>query len=112
MRREIAEFDYLDDSEQYVELENNLQQVLEDISEICTTNNKKIVDEHLGRSDDPNQGFNETKTWAMKKRLAPKNTLDNPAAKKDAEGTLITDKSLLKNCMRKLIKNGYLPTQL
>ena len=42
--------------------------------------------------------------WKMKKKLAPKNTLDPPAAKKDQHGTLITDKSQLE----KLYDKTYL----
>ena len=34
----------------------------------------------------------QPKTWKLKKRLAPKNTIDPPAAKKDKFGNLVTDK--------------------
>ena len=43
-------------------------------------------------------------TWVMKKRLAPKNTSDNPAAKKDAKGTRINH--FWKNFMRNLMKKS------
>ena len=78
-----------------------LENVDKDIADHVSAKNKKIVEEHLGWNDDPLLGFNQTKMWKMKKKLAPKNTLDQPAAKKDHSGNLITDKIQLENCMKK-----------
>ena len=44
---------------------------------------------------DPLDGFNQSGTWALKKKLAPKNAEDPPMAKKDTFGNLITDKKQL-----------------
>ena len=35
------------------------------------------------------------KTWALKKKLAPKNTIDPPSAKRNADGELVTNKEEL-----------------
>ena len=46
---------------------------------------------------DPLAGFNVANTWKLKKRLAPKNTVDPPMAKKDALGNLVTEKKQLED---------------
>ena len=62
---------------------------------ICASKNKDIVDEYLGKTKDTSEGFNQVKTWSLKKKLAPKNVIDTPAAKLNEEGKLVTDKSEL-----------------
>ena len=52
-----------------------------------------MVEEYLGSQDDAIEGFNQPKTW----KLAPKNTFDPPAAKKDRFGNLVTDKKGLED---------------
>ena len=42
------------------------------------------------------EGFSQAKTWSLRKKLSPKNTIDAPAAKKDAHGNLVTDRKELK----------------
>ena len=76
---------------------------------ICASEHKKTVDDYLGRNDDPFVGYNQAKTWALKKRLAPKNTLDHPAAKKDSNGTLVTDKSQLEKLYEKTYEERLTP---
>ena len=49
----------------------------------------------MGEIRDPLDGFNQLKTWNLKKKLAPKNTLEASAAKKDSQGNLITDRTKL-----------------
>ena len=95
IKQQLAEFENLDEVEKCVEASDKLEKIIEDIAEICASANKKTVDDYLGRNDDPFLGYNQAKTWALTKRLAPKNTLDYPAAKKDSNGTLVTDKSQL-----------------
>ena len=58
-------------------------------------------DEDLGRNEDLVAGFNQTRMWKMKKRLAPKKTMDPPAAKKDHNGTLIVEKAQLEKLYEK-----------
>ena len=41
--------------------------------------------------DDVLEGFSHANTWTMMKKLAPKNTFDPPAAKRDTDGNLVTD---------------------
>ena len=64
---QLAQFDNLDDIEKSEDTAEALEKVLEDISEVCAATNKRIVDEHLGRHKDPLEGFNQNKTWTMKK---------------------------------------------
>lgn len=62
---------------------------------MCADRNKKIVEEYLGKTGDTIEGYNQVKTWAMKKKLCPKNSIDPPCAKKDKDGNLVTSKSAL-----------------
>ena len=57
--------------------------------------NRDIVNEYLRDRADTIEGHSQAKTWNLIKKLAPKNTLDPPAGKKDNEGNLITDRVAL-----------------
>ena len=81
-----------------IDIENTKEKfnkVVEAIAKICCEKNKKIVDEYLSKQDDEIEGFSQAKTWKLKKKLVPKNTIDPPAAKKDKFGNLVTDKDAL-----------------
>ena len=80
---------------EYESYNDELENVLEEIADICAQKNKDIVEEYLGNTDDGLEGFNQAKVWTLKKKLSPKNSEDPPMAKKDKNGTLITDKKLL-----------------
>ena len=41
------------------------------------------------------EGFTQTKVWSLKKKLAPKASIDPPSAKRDKDGKLVTNKSEL-----------------
>ena len=84
-----------DNDPEYETYNNGLENVLEEIADICAQKNKDIVEEYLGNTDDGLEGFNQAKVWTLKKKLSPKNSEDPPMAKKDKNGTLITDKKLL-----------------
>ena len=45
--------------------------------------------------NDPLNGFNQIGTWKLKKKLAPKNSVEPTMAKKDSLENLISDKSQL-----------------
>ena len=62
------------------------------------------MDEYLGKTGDVIDGYDQAKTWALKKKLCPKNTFEAPAAKKDDNGKLITDRRALEN----LYSNTYI----
>ena len=89
----IALHDNTDDC--FDDKESELENVMEEIASICAQKNKDIIKEHLGSADDGLEGFNQAKTWALKKKLSPKNTEEPPMAKKDPSGALITDKKSL-----------------
>ena len=82
---------------EYYDKQEELDNVIEDIAEKCAKKNSDLVKKYLGDKDDGLAGFNQAKTWALKKKLSPKNTEEPPAAKKDAKGNLITDRKLLEN---------------
>ena len=60
------------DEDEYDDKKSELENVLEDIASLCAQKNKDIIDEHLGNIDDGMEGFNQAKTWALKKKLSPK----------------------------------------
>ena len=74
-----------------------LEQVNDNIAQLCADKNKNLVDEYLGRQNDVFEGYGQAKTWALKKRLCPKTIIEAPAAKKNENGELITDRKELEN---------------
>ena len=93
LENEILQNDeYVDKKE---ELENDLEEVLDEIAAECGQENRDIANNYLGKMNDPLTGFNIVNTWGLKKKLAPKNTIDPPMAKKDAHGHLVTEKEEL-----------------
>ena len=82
--------------EEIIKLQDSLDSIDEKIGNICANNNKAIVDEYLGRTNDTKEGYNQAKTWRLTKKLSPKNSIDPPCAKKDRNGDLVTDKEAKK----------------
>ena len=76
-------------------LKEELENVTDEIAKLCAEKNKETVYEYLGRTKDTSEGFNAPNTWALKKKLAPKNTNEPPMAKKDKNGKLVTEKAQL-----------------
>ena len=79
----LSKLEQNDDFKGAEEAKENLDVVAEEIAKICCDKNKRIVEEYLGNQD---EAFSQPKTWKLKKKLAPKNTFDPPAAKKDQLG--------------------------
>ena len=50
-----------------------LEKVNDDIAQLCADKNKTLVDEYLGRKNDVIEAYGQAKTWALKKKLCPKN---------------------------------------
>ena len=78
----------------------------------CSDKNRKIVEEFIGEFDSGLEGFDQIKTWALKKRLAPKNVIDPPAAKKDETGSLVTDRKELENLYLETYKSRLTPNNM
>ena len=97
LKSKIALRENLEEFDEATELTDELATVNDKISAICAEKNRNIVNEYLKDKNDTVEGFNQAKTWSMKKKLAPKNTIDPPAAKKDEEGNLVTNKEELEN---------------
>lgn len=81
--------------DEVLELNDELENVTEEISQICAEKNKDLVNEYLGRNNDVIEGYSQAKTWSLKKKLCPKNSTEAPSAKKDDEGNLVTDREAL-----------------
>ena len=93
------------------QLKDELEKVNENIALICADKNKKLVDEYLGRNNDVIEGYNQAKIWVLKKKLCPKNTIETPAAKKDKNGELITDRVALENLYSETYISRLKPNQ-
>ena len=78
-------------------LKKELADVEQNIGDMCAERNRVTVEEYLAPYNDADDGLLPIHTWALKKKLAPKNTVEPPTAKIDAHGSLITDKVMLEN---------------
>ena len=76
-------------------IKEELENIEAKIAAVCSEKNKNLTDEYLGLYDDTFEGFSQARTWSLVKKLAPKNTIEPPAAKKDKFGNLITDRETL-----------------
>ena len=95
IKSKIAEQENLKDVDEVIKLNDELEKVSEEISSICAEKNKDLVNEYLGRHNDVIEGYSQAKTWSLKKKLCPKNTIEAPAAKRDAYGNIVTDRDAL-----------------
>ena len=112
IKAKMAVIENDEDDEKYEELNKELEEIIEQISQSCSDKNKQVVEEFIGNSDFGLDGFNQIKTWSLKKRLSPKNVIEPPAAKKDANGKLITEKSQLENLFIETYKNRLTPNPI
>ena len=78
-------------------VKKELEDVEQKIGDMCAERNRVTVEEYLAPYNDADDGLLPIHTWALKKQLAPKNTVEPPTAKIDAHGSLITDKVMLEN---------------
>ena len=101
-----------DDSINVTLAKDNLEKIMEKIGVLCAEKNKKLVQDHLGYEDSSIDGHNQAKTWALKKKLSPKNTMDPPAAKKDASGKLVTNKAELEKLYLKTYEERLKPNKI
>ena len=105
LKSQIAQKDNSELFEEAMNLGVELNDVEEKISEICAAKNRAIVKEYLGDKNDTMEGFTHAKTWGMKKKLSPKNTIDPPAAKKDEQGNLVTSREALEDLYLRTYKS-------
>ena len=64
-----------------------------------------MVEQYMDGFDD----FSQVKTWTLRNKLAPKNTIEPPAAKKDLEGNLITKKEDIEELYLKTYESRLKP---
>ena len=103
IKAKIAIIENDEDIEKVDTLNDELEDILEEISKHCSDRNKEIVKQFIGDSDFGLEGFNQIKTWSLKK-LSPKNVIEPPAAKKDGNGKIVTDTRILKIWLSKQCK--------
>ena len=58
------------------------------------------------------EGFSQIKTYNLKKRLCPKNTLDPPSAKRDHAGKLVSDPDELESLYLKTYRERLTPNEV
>ena len=112
LKAKIAENENLENIVETAKLYENLDNVNAKIAQLCSHKNKSLVDEYLGRNNDVFEGFTQAKTWKLKKRLSPKNTIDPPAAKKDDHGNLVTDREALEDLYLKTYQSRLQPNPI
>ena len=112
LKKAITLYENANDSINVTIAQDDLEKIMEKTGVLCAKKNKKLVEEHLGKTDSSIEGFNQAKTWALKKKLSPKNTLDPPAAKKDQSGKLVTNKEELEKLYLKTYEDRLQPNQI
>ena len=68
LKAELAVSENYDDVEKCIVLEDDIENITQKISDICSDKNKQIVDEYIGDVDSSPDGFNQIKTWGLKKQ--------------------------------------------
>ena len=112
LKTKIAVAENNDDIEKHEDYCEELENLSEQISELCSNKNKQIVEDFIGGYDSSLDGFNQINTWSLKKRLAPKNVVDPPAAKKNSAGELVTDRKELENLYLETYKSRLTPNPI
>ena len=114
LRTKISEIedDNLENIDEILNLDEEYDEVVDKISDICASRNKELVDKYLGKTKDAFEGYNPIKTWALKKKLAPKSSMDPPAAKRDENDKLVTDKKDLEKLYLKTYIDRLTPNPI
>ena len=101
-----------EDLDHVSDLKEEIENTINQISSICASKNKDIVNEYLGKMQDTIEGFSQIKTYNLKKRLCPKNTLDPPSAKRDHAGKLVSDPHELESLYLKTYRERLTPNEV
>ena len=94
IKQKIIDAENGDNLDVLMNLENEYEEIIDEIANVCSKKNKETVEEYFGKKDD-NEPHNQLKTWALKKKLAPKNCPEAPSAKINEEGELVTEQKEL-----------------
>ena len=94
IKQKIIDAEDGDNLDVLMNLENEYEEGIDEIANVCSKKNKETVEEYFGKKDD-NEPHNQLKTWALKKKLAPKNCPEAPSAKINEEGELVTEQKEL-----------------
>ena len=93
-------------------LNDNLKSTGNAIGDFCAEKNRKIVIELLDVDDDSGEGVTSSKIWDLKKKLVKKNATPPPCAKKDENGTLVTDKFRLEELYLRTYETRLKPNSI
>ena len=78
IRSQISELEkneeILENLEELTDLDGKYEEVIDEISKICATKNKELVEEYLGKNNDTLEGFNQVKTWAFEEKTSSQNS--------------------------------------
>ena len=74
----VTEINQADDLDKTEKIKTDLKETMDKIAEICATRNKKLVNDYPRKTEDTLEGFSQIKTYSLKNRLCPKNSLDPP----------------------------------
>ena len=92
---QIANLEKLKNYGEAEKLRVTLSDIDESIGKMCAEKNRAHVKDLLKSSDEEIDGVNQSKIWDLKKRLLNKNVILPPAAKKNENGILVTDRDEL-----------------
>ena len=112
LKTKIAGIENIENIIEKAKLYEDLDSVNTSIEQFCSEKNKALVDEYIGRHNDVIEGFSQAKTWKLKKKLSPKNTIEPPAAKKDEHGNLVTDREALGDLYLQTYKQRLQPNPI
>ena len=75
--------------------EENILQIENEISKLCSEKNANIVKEHIAEMSNGSDQICRLNIWRLKKKLCPQN-IDPPMAKRDKNGDLVSNPETLK----------------
>ena len=93
----------INDETESLRINEEIEDILLRISQECAETTKNAINKLSSLFSDPTESFNQAKMWEVKKKLVPKNGGQPPTAKRDKQGNLVTDKTLIK----KLLVDNY-----
>ena len=102
----------MNDGEESTQINEELEEVISNISEVCADEREKLMSHFWMRKGDPMENLSQMKMWNLKKKLIPKIAPEMPSAVRDTEGNLVTQKEEIKNILVENFKERLLPNEM
>ena len=112
LREELASFENNGDILNAEETREKLDTVMDDIASNCAERNRDKVNDYFKNDEDTMENSSQLKTWNLKKKLAPKNTIEPPSAKRNSQGELTTDLEELKELYLETYRDRLTPNDV